>query len=727
MKAALYAVELERGGWIAGCGIELATVLLYWLSREFRQGLADYEPNAVRRAGAVTTLAYGRQLLVCAAEQPLGIALEATGAWNDQYGGKRLMAPEARRLLEQQLASSRQRHLLLERVEHGSAPARTAAAAQTAAAAAVVAPCGSSAGLAGTEAVPEWRLLCAAAGDGAERGQRRAQGHAWAAAAYAAAQALQGRALLHSEAHALLAAEAAPPAGASWDALLQLAALQGRLRLASAVAAPAGRGRLGALARALPQARSPFRCRRCGSGAARMRRTPCAACGRMCAYCEACLGMGRARECGLLVLGSGAPGHESAAATPALAGPGAGPQAVAQRQLAARLRRWGLSPAQLAAAGEALRFIEAQPQKRPRPAGAVRAWLRCLCGAGQERPGAAPREFLLWAVTGAGKTEMVFPLIESVVQRGGRVLLATPRRDVVLELDPRIRKAFPACTVVTLYGGSSQRWEQGEITLSTTHQLFRFEEAFDLVIIDELDAFPYHNDPQLYYAARKAGRTGGSRILLSATPPPELQRAVKRGRLPHARVPVRYHRHPLPVPVLLRCPATAELLRQQRLPLKLQQALSSSIARGAQLFLFVAKIKHVEPLCQLLAVSEREIRIEGTSSVDPQRAEKVLAFRRTDIRLLVTTTILERGVTVPRSDVFILDAGAGLFDAASLVQMAGRAGRSGDDPFGRVYLCSPDMTRSQAHAVRQIRTMNRIARRRGYLLPEAGAGTNECR
>ncbi|MBJ6361922.1 DEAD/DEAH box helicase family protein [Paenibacillus sp. MAHUQ-46] len=583
----------------------------------------------------------------------------------------------------------------------------------------------------------EWELLAAYdSGSGSECELRRAQGQAWAAAADAAAYALQGRALLHSEAHSLLAAAGAalPVVGASWDALLQLAAHRGRLRLSSAIAAAAAGRQRGAssLALAWPRQRRSGRCRRCGSGAAHMRRTPCAACGRMCAYCEACLGMGRARECGLLVLGSPAPGQEPATALP-VATPSA-PSAAwssphADRPLvplADRLRHWGLSPAQLAAAGEALRFIEAAAAGQTAGNGRLLPFYRQLAARFGFTPSAqapsepGPREFLLWAVTGAGKTEMIFPLIESTLQRGGRALLATPRRDVVLELDPRIRKAFPGYSVVTLYGGSSQRWETGHITLSTTHQLYRFEAAFELVIIDELDAFPYLGDEQLYFAARKAGKPVGARVLLSATPPEELQRAASRGRLAHARVPVRYHRHPLPVPLLLRIPGTAELISRNRVPDKLVQALRHSLSREAQLFVFVAKIRHVEPMCHLLRRFLKGVAIAGTSSVDPERTEKVQLFRKREIRLLVTTTILERGVTVPRSDVFILDAGAGLFDAASLVQMAGRAGRSGDDPFGKVYFCSPDKTRSQTSAVRQITAMNRFARKRGYLLGREG-------
>jgi late competence protein required for DNA uptake (superfamily II DNA/RNA helicase) len=94
-------------------------------------------------------------------------------------------------------------------------------------------------------------------------------------------------------------------------------------------------------------------------------------------------------------------------------------------------------------------------------------------------------------VTGAGKTEMMFPLLEEVLSRGGRALVATPRRDVVLELAPRLAKAFPGTKLAVLYGGSEDRWSNAPLTLATTHQLLRFQEAFDLVLIDELDAFPY--------------------------------------------------------------------------------------------------------------------------------------------------------------------------------------------------------------------------------------------
>jgi competence protein ComFA len=325
-------------------------------------------------------------------------------------------------------------------------------------------------------------------------------------------------------------------------------------------------------------------------------------------------------------------------------------------------------------------------------------------------------EFLIWAVTGAGKTEMIYPLIAHEVAAGRKVLVATPRRDVVLELLPRMQRAFPERTLIALYGGSEQRWDNAEITLATTHQLLRFRHRFDLAVIDELDAFPFHNNPMLQYAARMTVRPGGRTIYLSATPPATMQQQVKAGRLPCARVPVRFHRHPLPVPWLLRIPPLAKWVKAGRMPRKLKHMLDRSLERGAQLFLFVPQIRGVLPLVELLRRVYPGEAIEGTSSQDEERAEKVQGLRGKAIRILVTTTILERGVTIPKSDVFVLDAGAGLFDEAALVQMAGRAGRSLDDPAGYVVFAAAELTRSQVGAVRQIRRMNRLALRKGFLL-----------
>ncbi|TXK80956.1 DEAD/DEAH box helicase [Paenibacillus sp. N3.4] len=530
-------------------------------------------------------------------------------------------------------------------------------------------------------------------------------------------RACKGRALLNDEIQQLLESSGVQlGSGDEWLPYLQLAHLNGDIELTNGLQTLAQRDWRRGFKRV-----TSYTCKRCGSGAERMFWSPCIHCGQECPYCEECLTMGRARFCSLLVLGrSGTTKSEhltdgSKAANPSKLRVSQVQSVVNEPdEILSYVTPWGLSDAQTAASLEGLNYLrrDGETEGKWKQAKLIVKGENCH----------EPRKFLIWAVTGAGKTEMIFPFIHYTITNGGRVLIATPRKDVVLELQPRIKKAFSPYSVVTLYGGSEQRWEQGQITIATTHQLLRFHEAFDLVIIDEIDAFPYHNNPMLGFAAAKVCKPNGTNILLSATPPKAIRQAADRGRLPHVRVPVRFHRHPLPVPLLVAVPPLRNILQTQKFPSSLLSKLVASVERGAQVFVFVPNISLVEPAVELLRLKMRDMEtgaticIEGTSSKDAERTEKVQRFRDRDIRLLVTTTILERGVTVPKSDVFIIDADSKLFDEAALVQMAGRAGRSKDDPAGKVYFAAKEITQSQKEAIRQIKQMNRIARKQGYLI-----------
>lgn len=729
MKVVVYGIQTEKG-WTPYWTVDWSIDRRYWLDGGFREGVGEaIGPRGIPRPSEAAP-----RLVKLMEPLPLGWAEAVCDRLKAEWSG-------------------RSRELALEAIRTGMGQALRAVVGE-----------GERGSLLSTmteivtageaEASDENKAGRVAAGGGSidansRAARSQAEGRALAERLPRLAQLLAGRSLLREEAASMLAA----PDAVALLRELQLAALLGAARLSAAIAPAAARGGLG------------LRCRRCGSAEARMRRTACASCRRSgCAVCEACLALGRSRECALLARGA-EPGASVLRARRAGAPPA--------DELCSR---WGLSPAQRRASEAAVRFLRGEgefaastraaraaghgsrerrrtdsgPPYADLPSAAIaassgeRGWrslvraatARLLAGRRRDPMSLQDRSFLLWAVTGAGKTEMIFPLLEAVLSAGGRALVATPRRDVVLELAPRLAKAFPGYSRAVLYGGSEERWHQAALTLATTHQLLRFQEAFDLVLVDELDAFPYHNDPMLHYAAAVARKPDGATVLLSATPPAPLRRAASRGRLPHAKVPVRYHRHPLPVPRALRMPPLHRLAASGRpglksgakLPNRLLQALGASIARGAQAFVFVPYIRQIDGLVAYLRRSASAWgispdAIDGTSSKDEGRREKVVAFRDRQLRLLVTTTILERGVTVPRSDVFIFDAHQTLFDEAALVQMAGRAGRSADDPAGRVYFCSAYHTLAQRGAIGQIRMMNRLARRGRYLLgSEEGEG-----
>lgn len=325
------------------------------------------------------------------------------------------------------------------------------------------------------------------------------------------------------------------------------------------------------------------------------------------------------------------------------------------------------------------------------------------------------KELLVWAVCGAGKTEMLFPGIAEALRSGMRVCLATPRADVVQELLPRIRNAFKNVNIQGLYGGSEEKTGNAQLIISTTHQLLRFKAAFHFLIIDEVDAFPFHNDPSLPYAAKRSlHSTQSTTIYLTATPRRNQQLRLWMKQLPHVFVPSRFHGHPLPVPILKTCISLKKDIQNNRVPYSLLNWMRKRISPHRQLLIFVPTIELVEQLYKnsLVQLPQQKLltskdRIMCVHASDPERKEKVQLFRDKKIDILITTTILERGVTFPSVDVAIIDASHRVFDEAALVQIAGRAGRSPDDPKGEVVFFHNGKTNSMVHAIDAIKSMNK--------------------
>ncbi|HET7522313.1 MAG TPA: helicase-related protein, partial [Bacillales bacterium] len=316
-------------------------------------------------------------------------------------------------------------------------------------------------------------------------------------------------------------------------------------------------------------------------------------------------------------------------------------------------------------------------------------------------------ELLIWAVCGAGKTEVLFEGIEKALTEGMNVCLASPRTDVITELAPRLREAFPDTGVIALYGGSKDRGKHAQLVLATTHQLFRYREAFDLVVIDEVDAFPFDSDKSLAHAVEKAKKPEASTVYLTATPDAEMKRRFLDKRMAGVKIPIRYHRRPLPVPVFRWIGHWKKALARQKLPDAVRHWAVRQCESGRPAFLFVPSIDVMERVVRLLRHVDE--RIIGVYSGDGERREKVERFRRGEIPIIVTTTILERGVTVPNVDAAVFGADDDVFSERALVQMAGRVGRSAEAPDGDAVFFHYGKTKAMAAARRHIESMNREA------------------
>jgi len=332
------------------------------------------------------------------------------------------------------------------------------------------------------------------------------------------------------------------------------------------------------------------------------------------------------------------------------------------------------------------------------------------------------KEALVWAVCGAGKTEVSFQAIGEVLSQGGEVLFAIPRKDAVVELAPRLKASFPDFEFSLLYGGSERKYDVAPITVATTHQVLRFINKFDLIILDEVDAFPYQGSKMLAGAVERACHPQGKIINMTATPGEELSRfnGDKQRRL--IKIPARYHGHPVPTPKLL----TAEISYNKEskrvdITQKVLELIKDSIYRDlAQLFIFLPTRELVEIVGKKLQRSLPEIEgeswVQYSHAQDEHRDRKREEFCQGKYPILVSTTIMERAITVPKANVLVLFADWDfVFDVPTLIQMAGRAGRSLEYPQGEIWFVGQMISKAMKESKERIEDLNQEADKKGYL------------
>ncbi len=303
------------------------------------------------------------------------------------------------------------------------------------------------------------------------------------------------------------------------------------------------------------------------------------------------------------------------------------------------------------------------------------------------------KNVLIHAVTGAGKTELVYKAMAMYLELGLHVGFCTPRKDVVIDLKPRIEEAFPKARVISVYGEHTQKLN-GDIIVLTTHQLYRYNHYFDLLILDEIDAFPYAGNKILHSFFSKAVR--GHYVLLSATPSKEdLERMKKEGRV--LQLFERYHKGKLIVPTIKETSEYflyATCLKQMRVFLKADKPL----------FIFVPTIEKGEKLFKFLYLFEKEGSF--VSSESENRKIDIQRFKNGEFKYLVTTSILERGVTVKNLQVIVFEADDSIFNKDTLIQISGRVGRKIGATNGEVIFIASDISTAMREAIEEIKFYN---------------------
>lgn len=318
---------------------------------------------------------------------------------------------------------------------------------------------------------------------------------------------------------------------------------------------------------------------------------------------------------------------------------------------------------------------------------------------------------LLWAVTGAGKTEMIFAGLAAAIERGERVAVASPRVDVCLELFPRLQKAFVGVPIALLHGQQEEKYHYRQLTVCTTHQLLRFYHAFDNLVVDEVDAFPYAANKALLFATEQAIKKDGGLLIMTATPGPVLLREIRRQKMVVSYLPLRYHGHPLPQIKEKLVGNWRKQLQRGRLPTAVHRQLKQWVSTHRRFLFFVPHVADLEPVAKEISRTYPGLQLATVYAADPQRLSKVAAMRQQQVQALVTTTILERGVTFPGIDLGVLGADDPVFSSSALVQIAGRVGRAKERPTGNVCFWVSSCCRRVNNARRQIAALNQRGRR----------------
>ena len=301
---------------------------------------------------------------------------------------------------------------------------------------------------------------------------------------------------------------------------------------------------------------------------------------------------------------------------------------------------------------------------------------------------------LVSAICGAGKTELVYASIAYYLQQNKRVAFAISRRQVVIQLAARLQKNFSKLKVIPVCEGHTKIVD-GDLIVCTTHQLYRYVQKFDLLIIDEPDAFPYVNNSLLQTIALNSCK--GEVVYLSATADDSLKQKVKNKELVEIQLSVRPSKRPLALP---KCVYFPKWMGYGYLLYWLY------IHRKRKCFVFLPTIQKVNMVTWFL---KKFYKVESITSKTTNKEKILEQFSSGNIQFLVCTTILERGITFEGIDVVVMECEHQVFTSSSLIQIMGRVARGVKDPSGEgVFISSRRCVRIE-ECIQYIRLNNMIA------------------
>jgi primosomal protein N' (replication factor Y) len=207
--------------------------------------------------------------------------------------------------------------------------------------------------------------------------------------------------------------------------------------------------------------------------------------------------------------------------------------------------------------------------------------------------------FLLFGVTGSGKTEVYLSLVERALERGEQVLLMVPEIALTPQLEAKVSDRFPSAHLVSLHSGQPEGARaQGflaaltgdaDIVLGTRLSVFTPLPRLALIVVDEEHDPSFKQQEGMRYSARdlavwRAKQRQVPVVLGSATPSLESWAAARCGRYRLLELSSRAVAQAMPQVL---CIDTRREKLQEGMSERLLQAIAARLARGEQSLVFL--------------------------------------------------------------------------------------------------------------------------------------------
>ncbi|MDR2442125.1 MAG: primosomal protein N' [Deltaproteobacteria bacterium] len=209
--------------------------------------------------------------------------------------------------------------------------------------------------------------------------------------------------------------------------------------------------------------------------------------------------------------------------------------------------------------------------------------------------------FLLFGVTGSGKTEVYLRAAQAVLERGQGVLWLAPEIALTMGLEGRLKERFPAETISVLHsrltaGQRHDHWlalcrGNRKMALGARSAVFAPIQDLGLVIVDEEHDWAYKQDDGLRYngrdlAAWRAQKSGAVLILGSATPSLESYHRASIGKLELLTMGSRPGRAELPEVIIVDRRDEPKGLKHA-IADEVRESLKETFERGEQALMFI--------------------------------------------------------------------------------------------------------------------------------------------